>query len=371
MILDTQDLPSDSPGRLHRLTAYRFGTAGARPKAYLQAGLHADEMPGPLILHHLRGLLATAEAAGQIRGEVILVPLANPLGFGQWVQGKPQGRQDLATMRNFNRDFPDLAALCGDALQGQLGPDQVQNIAMIRAAFGAALRDLPCPDENAALRRALLLWSHDADQVLDLHCDHHSILHLYTSPALPEPTRLLAQSIGAKLVLLAHVSGGHAFDEAHSAPFHHLSERFGPDIPIPPATFAATLEYRGQFDVGDDLAAADAANLMIFLAAAGLLDLPQAPAHPNSPQYPMAGTQVVVAPQGGIVAWATRPGDHVTTKQVLGHVTDPATGLRLPIVAPIAGMLFRQDLWRSCLRGQDLGHIAGPDMLRDGNLLSD
>ena len=371
MILDTQDLPSDSPGRLHRLTACRFGTAGARPKAYLQAGLHADEMPGPLILHHLRALLAAAEAAGHLLGEVILVPLANPLGFGQWVQGKPQGRQDLATMRNFNRDFPDLAALCGDTLRGQLGPDPVKNIATIRAAFGVALRDLSCPDENAALRRALLLWSHDADHVLDLHCDHHAILHLYTSPALPDPARRLAQSIGAKLVLLAQVSGGHAFDEAHSAPFHHLSQRFGPEIPIPPATFAATLEYRGQFDVGDDLAAADAANMMTFLAAAGLLDLPDAPAHPNPPQYPLAGTLAVAAPQGGIVTWCTSPGDLVTAQQRLGHVTDPATDHRLPIVAPIAGMLFRQDLWPSCLRGQDLGHIAGLDVLRDGNLLSD
>lgn len=371
MILDTQDLPGDSPGRMHRLTACRFGTAGARPKAYLQAGLHADEMPGPLILHHLRALLTAAEAAGQLHGQVILVPLANPLGFGQWVQGKPQGRQDLGTMRNFNRGFPDLAALSAEALTGRLGPDPAENTATIRAAFGAALRDLPCPDENAALRRALLLWSHDADHVLDLHCDHHAPVHLYTSPALPGPARLLAQSVGAELVLLAQVSGGNAFDEAHSAPFHLLAQRFGPQTPIPPATFAATLEYRGQFDVADDLAAADAANLMIFLAAVGVVDGPDTPAHPNPPQYPLSGTLAVIAPQGGIVTWATAPGARVTAQQGLGHVTDPTTGQRLSILAPIAGILFRQELWRSCQRGQDLGHVAGPDALRDGNLLSD
>ena len=37
-------------------TVLRFGTPGARPKAYLQAGLHADELPGMLVLHKLARL---------------------------------------------------------------------------------------------------------------------------------------------------------------------------------------------------------------------------------------------------------------------------------------------------------------------------
>lgn len=371
MQVEVQDLPSDSPGRNFRLTGLRFGVAGARPKAYLQAGLHADEMPGPLVLHHLRGLLEQAEAQGKVLGEVILVPLANPIGFGQWVQSKPQGRQDLGTMQNFNRDWPDLAALCGDALQGQLGPDPVRNLALIRAEFGKALREMLVPDEGTALRRALMLWSHDADHVLDLHCDHHSVLHLYTSPAHPDQGRALAQAVGAQLVLLAQVSGGNAFDEAHSAPFHLLAERFGPDHPIPQACFATTLEYRGQFDVADDMAAADAANLMVYLAAMGLISGPSAPAHAMPPEYPLSGAVEAAAPIGGIVTWTTKAGEAVEEGQILGHVTDPTSGQRATINAPVTGILFRQELWRSCLRGQELAHVAGPIPKRDGNLLSD
>ena len=37
-----QGLPPTGAGTTHQITAFRYGTEGARPKAYLQAGLHAD-----------------------------------------------------------------------------------------------------------------------------------------------------------------------------------------------------------------------------------------------------------------------------------------------------------------------------------------
>lgn len=371
MKVERHDLAPDAPGQGVALTCLRFGPPGARPKAYLQAGLHADEMPGPLVLHHLRGLLKVAEAEGRVTGEVLLVPLANPVGLAQWVQQKPQGRQDLASMQNFNRGYPDLAEMTQAALEGKLGADAGQNLAVIRAAFGQALQDMPAPTLNAGLRRALMLWSHDADHVLDLHCDHFAVMHLYASAARPDETRLLARAVGAKLALIEEVSGGNAFDEAHTAPYAALRRHFGPDIPIPAGTFSATLEYRGQFDVCDVLAAQDAANLMIYLAGVGVLAGPRDPAHDDPPHLPLGGTEEAMAPQGGIVTWAADLGANVLQGQVLAHVTDPATGQRLPVLAPVSGLLFRQQLWRSCLRGQGLCHVAGAQAVRSGQMLSD
>ena len=43
-------LPPVAPGTRREIEVLRFGTPGARPKAYLQAGLHADELPGMLVL---------------------------------------------------------------------------------------------------------------------------------------------------------------------------------------------------------------------------------------------------------------------------------------------------------------------------------
>nr|WP_227754335.1 succinylglutamate desuccinylase/aspartoacylase family protein [Stagnihabitans tardus] len=296
---------------------HRFGTAKSRPKVYLQAGLHADEMPGPLILHHLKSLLEDAE----IIGEILIVPLANPIGFAEWLHDKPQGRRHLASGQNFNRGFPDAPT--------------------------------DTPDENAALRSLLLSLSQDADHVLDLHCDHFAVPHLYTTPRHPERTDLLASCMGARLALIAEVSGGHAFDEAN------------------PGGFAATLEYRGQFDVSDALAQADALGLMTYLGAVGAIAPQGAPLHAPAPHLPLAGALEALAPQGGIVTWEAAPGDEVHKGQPIAQVTDPMTGLRLPVPAPCDGLLFRQELWRLCLRGQSLAHVAGREPARSGDLLSD
>ncbi len=370
MTPETRDLPADSPGRAHRLTCLRYGSPGARPKVYLQAGLHADEMPGVLTLQHLAGLLDAAEAAGQVTGEILLVPLANPIGFAQWIQHKPQGRQDLESMQNFNRGYPDLAPRAGDALEGRLTGDADQNAALVRAALTEALAAERATTEVQALRLALMGWSHDADHVLDIHCDHHAVLHLYASPARPEVTDLLCRATGSALALVQEVSGGNAFDEAHTAPWAALRRRF-PDHPLTPGPFSTTLELRGQFDVDDATAAGDAANLMVFLTGIGALAGQAAPAHGPGLHYPLGGALECFAPQGGVVSWQAAPGDMVAEGQVLGHVTDPMTRRRLPVTAPCAGLLFRLELWRSCLAGQGLAHVAGPEPGRDGHLLSD
>jgi predicted deacylase len=91
----------------------------AAEKIYLQAGLHADEIPGMLVLHYLKRLLNQAERRAELRGEIILVPVANPPGLAQVVLNGGIGRFDLASGRNFNRDFPDLAPLA----QRYLGAD--------------------------------------------------------------------------------------------------------------------------------------------------------------------------------------------------------------------------------------------------------
>jgi len=68
-------LLSPSLGSHKSLTSFHFGRAGAGPKIYIQASLHAEELPGMLAAHHLRPLLEAADAAGQVAGEVVLVPV--------------------------------------------------------------------------------------------------------------------------------------------------------------------------------------------------------------------------------------------------------------------------------------------------------
>lgn len=60
----------DLPGVSGGLSVMRFGptVAVSGRKAYLQAGLHADEFPGMLVLHILTRLLTEAEARGRLTG---------------------------------------------------------------------------------------------------------------------------------------------------------------------------------------------------------------------------------------------------------------------------------------------------------------
>ena len=264
------DLPAPAPGTARHLVVQRFGAAGARPKAYLQAALHADELPGVLVLHHLARLLAEAEAAGRVLGEVVLVPLANPIGLAQRLIQSHPGRFDLNRMTNFNRDWPDFLPALTEHLGDRLGSDAAANVALIRRELAAQAADLPALDENDALRRTLYGLALDADLVLDLHCDLEAVTHLYLGTPLWPGAADLAAAIGAEAVLLAETSGGNPFDEAFSAPWWQLARTF-PDRPIPQACLAATIEYRGLRDVEDRVAAADAAALLDLLVRRGLV----------------------------------------------------------------------------------------------------
>src|SRR5471032_468921 len=92
-----------SPGTARHIAVHRYGGAGSTPKIYLQAALHANELPAMLVAHHLIALLDEADAAGRITGEIVVVPVANPIGLGQVVDGVHLGRYELASGQNFNR----------------------------------------------------------------------------------------------------------------------------------------------------------------------------------------------------------------------------------------------------------------------------
>ena len=62
-------LPTQHLGTTRTITVHRYGDPAARPKAYIQAGLHADEIPGMLSAHHLIAQLDEADRQGAIRGE--------------------------------------------------------------------------------------------------------------------------------------------------------------------------------------------------------------------------------------------------------------------------------------------------------------
>jgi predicted deacylase len=142
----------------------------------IEASLHADEVPGLLVAHHLRLRLGELEALGALRGEVVLVVFANPIGLSQWVLASHEGRFELASGENFNRLYADLAPHAAAILEARLRSGTRVGVVEARAALRQACAELVVTTELQSLRRRLLGLAIDAEVVLDLRCEYEGVL---------------------------------------------------------------------------------------------------------------------------------------------------------------------------------------------------
>lgn len=369
---ETIPLMPSSPGTQRHIVVHRYGRPGKGPKAYLQTGLHADELPGPVVMQHLLALLDGAAAEGRITGEIIAVPHANPIGLSQYLLGKHAGRYEFDSLGNFNRLYPDLAGPIGDALDGRLGNDAAANVAAIRAEANRLLAARNPRSEVDHLRLELMRLAVDADIALDLHCDDVAVMHLYLGTPLWPGSADLAAELGAQAVLTAEVSGGEPFDEAVGGIWWQLAKRF-PDAAIPPACLATTVELRGDRDVSDALAAPDAAALFRFLQRRGLVagdpgPLPEALCEAT----PLDGTDIIECPHGGVLLFSCEAGDQVKAGDRIGEILDPLTGKRTPLVSRATGVVFARAGHALARPGMPAAKVAGPIPLphRMGHLLT-
>jgi predicted deacylase len=367
-------LPSPGAGTTRSLSCLRFGQPGQGPKAYIQASLHADELPGMLVAHHLRALLTGLEQQGKLLGEVILVPAANPVGLAQTLLGTSQGRFDLRTGQNFNRMFHDLSQDVWQRVQPELGQNAQGNQRLIRSAIRASLagsqRDQAAGDELSALRLALMRLAADADVVLDLHCDCESLLHLYTGTPLWDRVAPLAGLLGARVALLETESGDDPFDEACSRIWWDIAALADGRFPIPLACTAVTIELRGFIDVDHDTAARDAAAILDYLRLQGVLAGPLSQTVPAACEpTPLAGCIPVAAPSAGLVVYLRKLGENVRAGEPLIDLIDPISGSVQQLLAPVDGCCFARENRRYVAPGTRLTKVAGKHALRSGPLL--
>ena len=359
-------LPSMTPGTARNIVVHRFGRSGARPKVYLQAAIHANELPGAMTLHHLMPMLVAADREGRIKGEVVVVPTVNPIGLAQLVGNNHLGRYDFLGRDNFNRNWPDLSGAVAQRLDGTLGADSSANVAAIRKAAMAALAAMRPANELQTLRVEIMKLSADADVVLDLHCDMNAVLHLFISGKdWPGPARALAADLGAEATLYNEpFPEALTFSGVHSAFWARLALGF-PAASIPQACLSATVEYRGQHDVSHALGAADAGNLYRFLVRRGVISgragkLPRLRANAT----PIGGMDVGYAPKTGILVYHAAKGTRVRKGEPVCEVIDPCDArgpkARAQVISRADGILFsRKPDGRLAWPGMVLFRIAG------------
>jgi predicted deacylase len=362
----------------YELTSFHFGTPGSGKKVYIQGSLHADEVPGMLVAQVLRRQLTALEAAGQISGEIILVPAANPIGLAQAIHGAAFGRFDLTTGVNFNRAYKHVAEDLKKSLEGKLGADAAANVALIREHARASIAAWQPKTDAETLKKTLMTLAIDADIVLDLHCDNEAVLHIYAGTPLAEAIAPLSAILGSHATLLAYEAGGEPFDEACSRLWWDLDRHFQHRFPIPPACLSTTVELRGEQEVSYDLANQDAAGLLQFLTLQGVLHAGDAAAQaaaavlpaPLCEATPLEGVEPLYAPHAGILVYTRELGARVVAGDAIADLIDPVSGDTTVLRAAVDGVFFARSAHRHVIRGMNVGKVAGAKAYRDGDLLS-
>ena len=367
---ETIRLPGAAPGLSAELAILHFGASGARPRVHIQAGLHADEVPGMLAAHRLVPELERLEAQGRVRGEVVVLPLANPIGLGQRLLGRQEGRFDIADGLNFNRGYSLLTQAATGLLEGELGGDPAANAGLVRAALRQALAGIAAPTPVAALKKALLGVALEADIALDLHCDGEAAVHIYTHPGCLGTIEPLARLLAAEALLVAEISGGDPFDEALTRPWADIAARL-PAPPVPCGCAAATVELRGKADVAHEIAARDADALLGYLAHLGAVDVAPPPLpKPRAAPTPLESTEALEAPHAGILVYRAEIGARVAAGTPIADIVDPSIPVSTTVAAGSDGVFFARAATRFVAAGQRIGKIAGTALKRSGALLS-
>lgn len=371
-------LGSTSPGTERYLLAHHYGKPGARPKAYLQAAIHADEIPAMMAAHHLIRMLDEAEKRGEIKGEIIVVPVANPIGLAQNINGNHLGRSELRGGGNFNRNWPDMFEGLTEAVESRLSPDAARNVAVIREAMGRKLAGMRGESEFPRMRIELYKLAYDADIILDMHCDDEAMMHIYlTNDFWPNGADLAAET-GSHAVFLATDSGGQSFEEQIYLAFHKLRVHFGERFPIPIAVLTSTIEFRGQFDVFDDVGSRDGRALFRFMQRRQIIagdpgTLPQLLCEAT----PLDGADYMRAPKAGILSYHVKIGDMVHKGDLVAEIIDPLAEdqerARTPMLAVTDGIVISRCSKKLVAPGEGITMIAGKEPLphRKGALLSD
>ncbi len=360
-------LQGDTPGCRTELTYFRIGPENTGKKVYLHAAMHADEQPGILILHHLLKLLGDADAVGELNALFVLFPMVNPLGMGDIEFGSHQGRYNRATGVNHNRGWPVLFDAMGAGLAQEMGADAGENIALVRSALREWASGLPQVTALEQWRHCIIGEACDADYVFDLHCDADALVHIYTLPQLAGNMQRLAGRTGASATLLAEDSGGGSFDEVWPAVWLRLA-RERPDVPLPLPVTSCTLEYRGLFDVFDDLNRGDAFNLYGYFQDEGLIGgEPVGDSSPAPAPTDLRATEILRAPLAGLLVYNVELGDRVEKGDRIADLLtldgDDAFVGRRPLYAGTSGTVISRAMHKYVWCNASVAKIVGNEIL--------
>ncbi|MEJ6784255.1 succinylglutamate desuccinylase/aspartoacylase domain-containing protein [Aminobacter sp. Piv2-1] len=339
-----ETIRGDRDGIAYEFAVLRLkGSAADAPSAYIQAALHGDELPGVVAIDALMPRLRKAEAEGRIRGNLTVVPRANPIGGTQQLFHGTQGRFDLGTRINYNRDFPLLDRPDVSLLPG----DEVARTA------------------DKRLKARLLKLSVGHEIVLDLHCDDEGVAYLYVPEELWPAMADCAAAMGVDAVILWGGQSGASFDEASLHPWLKLPRK---EARLE-SRVISTVEYRGTSDVYSGIAEHDADGIYRLLVARGVIadQSVEAPKPFAGVVAPIDHIEMMSAPCSGAILYDVKPGDRVKAGARLATIVRAPgeDGGRVEVFAPQDGYILTRRSHRFTGAGDDLVKLVGNAASKD------
>jgi predicted deacylase len=292
------------------------------PTAYLQAGIHGDEITG---IEVCRRLVASIDPA-EVRGRVVAVPIGNVPAY---LDRKRSHVEEERGPIDMNRVFP------GD----------------------------PCGLLTERIAAALVgeLLEH-ADYALDFHsalagCNIMPCAYVSAAPTHPlRPAQeQLASSLGWGLTCLQE--GITEFGHTNlSRSFCAVAERAG--VPAIIAELGESGRITGELI---DLGVRGARQVLVDQG-----NLPPGSPAPAAPGTSFRNIAFVHAERGGIVNHCLPLGSAVRAGDELAVVSDPVTGESTGCRAPFDGLVLRQLTLGTCAVGAELVWVAHDIVNEDG-----
>ncbi|MFM1843011.1 MAG: hypothetical protein RLZZ490_1749 [Cyanobacteriota bacterium] len=344
------------------LTLYRYQGSQPGKKCYVQANLHGGEIVGNGVIYELMQWLDQLPA-GQLKGEICLVPVCNPLGTNQRSHFFATGRYNPYDGRDWNRIFWDYEKHCPDLpdfVRSQWNLDvetiQANFRARQRQAFEAAHQSLqtspsaPWREQYRYILQSLCL---DADYVLDLHSSsNQSLPYVYCFASRENSGSWLGFDYG----ILMTTYDGDAFDEAFMKPWLGLEQEFsrqGRSLQFDVEAY--TLELGSGMTLETPMGEQAMKGIINFWAAKGLLSLPNYEIFSHATQYGDRRQMVLYyAPSGGFVRRRVDLKQPVQQGDILYELLQFQDGFptKLIVTAESKGMVFDVGINQSVNQGE-------------------
>ena len=289
------------------------------PATYIQSGVHGAEVQG----YWVSLLLVEHFAKTPPHADVTIVPLANPYATNIRMGDYTLGRFDPATGENWNRHYTDNTPLARDFLARYPEKKMEELVPLFKTAMQKHIRTQQGAATAYPKKLALELqrMALSADIVLDLHCDTHSVPHIYS----PSYAVSSASALGIPYVVEVPPLFAGALDEAIFCPWIALAaeyKRLHAAWSSPPVE-AFTIELGHQEHLDMQEAQRQTQGILHYLGTKGVCDAVSVHVPLHWYHCALKDFLTIYAPTGGIVIERAALGRLVKAERALMTLSSP------------------------------------------------